>query len=82
MATGPPTSEQEIHHSTQNFVRVAEDYLGLEGLLVRAIETWTNHIFQFKRQYDRVFAANEFFSADITDTTNKRVYVLLQSYNM
>ena len=38
------TTTQDIHHSTQNFVRLTMDYLGIDGPLLRVMETWTCHI--------------------------------------
>ena len=69
-------------HNTRNFVRVVVDYLVPESPRVRAMETWPRHINHYEWNYDKEFAANKCFGADITDRTHKQVQVLLYSCNM
>ena len=42
---------------------------------------WPRHIDRFKRQYDKDFARDPLFRADLMDSIQKRVQVFLQSYN-
>ena len=62
---------QELRHSTQNFVRLTEDYLGTEGPLSRAMATYPRHICRSERQYDKVFAGHCLFGTDIVDRIHK-----------
>ena len=62
-------------------MQVAGYYLGEEGPLIRAMETWTCHINRFEWQYDNTFAGKPLFGADLVDRTNKRVQVSLHLCN-
>ena len=41
--------------------------------------TWPYHIDLFERQYDKAFAKDPLFGADLIDRIHKRVQVFLQS---
>ena len=43
--------------------------------------TWPRHIDRFKRQYDKAFARDPLFGADLMDRIHKRVQVFLHSCN-
>ena len=75
------TSNQEIRHSTRNFVKLAGDYLG-EGIPVCvSMALWPRHIDRFERQYDKAFARYPLFGADLMDIIHKLVQVFLHSCN-
>ena len=42
---------------------------------------WPLHIDRFKRQYDKAFARDTIFGADLMDRIDKRVQVFLHSCN-
>ena len=71
------TTMQEIRHITRKYVRVDGDYLGDEGTLIQAMATWPHHIEKFKWKYDKAFAGNPFFGADLFYRIHKWVQVLL-----
>ena len=43
--------------------------------------TWPRHIDRFERKYDKAFAKDPLFGADLMDITHKRVQVFLHSRN-
>ena len=73
------TSTQEMCHSTRNFVKLAGDYLGEGSPVCLSMESWSRHIDRFKRQYDKAFARDPLFGADLMDIIHKRVWVFLHS---
>ena len=75
------TSTQELHHSTRNFVKLAGDYLGEGSPVCISMALWPRHSDRFERQYDRAFARDPLFGADIMDRIHKRVQVFLHSCN-
>ena len=76
------TSTQELRHSTQNFVKLAGDYLGEEIPICLSMGTWPHHIDRFERQYNKAFARYSLFRADLMDWIHKHVQVFLHSCNM
>ena len=58
---------QEIPHSTLNFVQLTRDHLRTKGTLSQEMETWPCHIDRFELQYDKAFAGDRIFYADIVD---------------
>ena len=75
------TSTQELHHSAQNFVRFAGDYLVEGSHVCIMMALWLRHIDRFGRQYDKAFYRNPQFGADLMDRIHKRVQVFLHSCN-
>ena len=75
------TSAQELRHSTQNFVKLAGDYLGEKSPICLLMGTWPHHIDRFERQYNKDFARDPIFGADLMDHIHKRVQVFLHSCN-
>ena len=73
------TSNQELRHLTRNFVNLAGDYLVEESPVCLSMELWPRHIDRFERQYDKAFARDPLFGADLMDWIHKRVQVLLKS---
>ena len=73
------TSTQELRHSTQNFVKLAGDYLGEESPICLSMELWPRHIDRFERQYDKSFARDLIFGSDLIHRINKHVQVFLHS---
>ena len=43
--------------------------------------TWTRHIYRLERQYEKAFAKDPLFGADLMDRIHKRVQVFLHSCN-
>ena len=74
-------TNQELCHSTRNFVQITKDYLGAEGPLSRAMATWPLHIDRLGRQYDKSFAGHRIFGADIVDWIHKQLQVFLHICN-
>ena len=72
-------STQELRHSTQNFVNLAGDYLGEEIPICLSIGMWPRHIDRFSQEYDKAFARDPLFGADLMDRIHKRVQVFLHS---
>ena len=75
------TSTQELRHSTQNFVRLAGDYLGEGSPVSIMMALLPRHIDRFERQHDKAFSQDPLFGADLMDRIHKRVQVFLQSCN-
>ena len=50
------TSNQELHHSTRNFVKLVGGYLGDLSPICLLMALWPRHIDRFKWQYDKAFA--------------------------
>ena len=75
------TSTQELRHSTRNFVRLAGDYLGEGSPVCVMMASWLRHIDRFELQYDKAFARDPLFGADLMDQIHKRVQVFLHSCN-
>ena len=75
------TSTQEMRHSTRNFVNLAGDYLGEESPICLSMALWPRHIARFRRQYDKAFARDPLFGANLMDRIHKRVQVFLHSCN-
>ena len=61
------TSTQEMRHSTRNFVKLAGDYLGDESPICLSMGLWPRHIDRFEWQYDKAFARDPLFGANILD---------------
>ena len=68
---------QEHRHSTRNFERVAREYLCMDGTLFQAMATLPCHIDRFEQQYDKEFAADRLFGANIVGRTHKWVQIFL-----
>ena len=75
------TSTQYMRHSTRNFVKLAEDCLGEGSPVCLSMASWPRHIDRFEREYDKAFAREPLFGADIMDRIHKRVQVFLHSCN-
>ena len=75
------TTTQDLWHSTRNLVRVIVNYLGSKGLIRWVTEMWPCHIDKFERQYNKTFAGNHLFGAELAEQIHKRVHVLLHSCN-
>ena len=73
------TSTQELRHSTRNFVKLAGGYLGEGSPVFVMMVSWTRHIDRFERQYDKAFARDSLFGADLMDRIHKRVQLFLHS---
>ena len=52
-----------------------------EGPLIQAVATWPHHIDRFEWQYEKAFAGNPFFSADLVNCIHKRVKLFLKLCN-
>ena len=76
------TKYQELWNSTRKFVRLAGDYLGLDGSLSQAMKTWPHHTDRFERKYNKAFAGKCLFGDNIVDQTHKRVHLFLNSSKM
>ena len=75
------TSTQELHLLTRKFVKLVEDYLGEGSPVCVSMASWPRHIDRFERQYDKAFARNPLFGADLMDRIHKCVQVFLHSCN-
>ena len=75
------TSTQELRHSTQNFVKLAGEYLGEESQICLSMGKWPRHIDRFERQYNKAFERDPIFGADFMDRIHKLVQVFLHSCN-
>ena len=75
------TSTQDMRHSTQNFLNLAGDYMEEEIPICLSIGTWPHQIDRFKRQYDKDFASDPLFGAELMYRIHKRVQVFLHSCN-
>ena len=73
------TSTQDLRHSMQKFVNLAGDYLGEEIPTCLSMGTWQRHIDRFERQYDKAFARDPLFGADLMDRIHNFVQVFLHS---
>ena len=73
------TSTQELCHSTRNFVKLAEDYLGEESPIILSMGLWPLHIDRFDREYNKAFAWGPLFAAELMDRIHKCVQVFLLS---
>ena len=62
-------------------MELAGDYLGEESPICLSMGLWPHHIYRFERQYDRGFARDPIFGADLMDRIHKRVQVFLHSCN-
>ena len=69
------TSTQELRYSTHNFVKLAGDYLGEGSPVYVLMASWPRHIDRFEGQYDKAFARDPLFGADLMDRIHKRVQV-------
>ena len=65
----------------RNFVKLAGDYLGEESPIYFSMGTWPRYIDYFERQYDKAFAKDPLFGADLMDQIHKYVQVFLHSCN-
>ena len=74
-------STQDLRHLTRNFVNLAGDYMGEEIPICLSMGSWPRHIDRFERQYDKAFARDPLFKADLMDRIHKRVHVFLHSCN-
>ena len=75
------TSTQELRHLTQNFDRLAGDYLGEGSPVSIMMALWPCHIDRFERKNDKDFSWDPLFGADLMDRIHKRVQVFLHSCN-
>ena len=75
------TAIHKLCHSTRNFLQVDGEYLVDEGPLRRYMSICPRHIDYFERQYDKTFAGNYFFGADLVDCIHKHVQVFLHLCN-
>ena len=75
------TSTQELRHSTRNFVKLVEDYLGEKIPICLLVGLWLCHIDRFERKYDKAFARDHLFGAYLMDQIHTRVQVFLHSCN-
>ena len=75
------TSTQELRHLTRKCVKLTGDYLGEESPICLSMGTWTLHIDRFERKYNKAFAMDLLFGADLMDRIYKRMQVFLHSYN-
>ena len=75
------TSTQDLRHSKRNFVKLAGDYLREESPIFLSMGSWLRHIDRFGRQYDKVFARDPLFGADLMDQVHKLVQVFLHYCN-
>ena len=66
---------------TCNFVKIVGDYLGEGSPICLLMASWPRHIDHFERQYDKAFARDTLFGADLMDRIHKRVQVFLHSCN-
>ena len=62
-------------------MELAGDYLGEEIPICLPMGTWLRHIDRFKWQYDKAFARDHIFGADLMYRIHKHLQVLLHSYN-
>ena len=73
--------DQRVHVLTspqmRNFVKLAGDYLGEGSPVCISMALWPRHIDRFERQYDKAFARDPLFGADLMDKIHKRVQVFL-----
>ena len=67
------TSNQEMRHLTRNFVKLAGNYRVEGSPVCVLIAPWPRHIGRLKRQYDKDFARDPLFGADLMDRIHKRV---------
>ena len=67
---------------TRNFAKLVWDCLREESPICLSMGTWLRHIDRFKRQYNKAFARDPLFGADLMDRIHKRVQLFLQSCNM
>ena len=74
-------STQDMRHSTGNFVKLVGDYLGEGSPVCISMASRPHHIDRFEEQYDKAFARDPLFGADLTDMVHKRVQVFLHSCN-
>ena len=75
------TFTQELRHSTRNFVKLTGDYLGEESPIYMSMGSWLRHIDRFERQYNKAFARDPLFEADLMNRIHKCVQVFLHSCN-
>ena len=75
------TSIQELRHSTRNFVKIAGDYLGEVSPICLLMASWPRHIDRLERQYDKAFARDPLFGADLMDRIHNPVQVFLRFCN-
>ena len=62
-------------------MKLAGDYLGEKSPFCLSMGTWTSHIERFEQQYDKAFARDPLFGANLMDHIQKRVRVFLQYCN-
>ena len=75
------TSTHKLRHLTRNFVKLAGDYMGEESPICLCMGSCPCHIDRFERQYDKAFARDPPFGADLMDRIHKRVHVFIHSCN-
>ena len=71
------TSTQDLRHSTRNFVKLAGEYLGEDIPICLSMGSWPRHIDRFERKYDKAFARDPPFGAELMDRIHKHVHVFL-----
>ena len=62
-------------------MKLAGDYLGEGSPICLSMASWPRHIDRFERQYDKAFAREPLFGADLMYIIHKRVQVFLHSCN-
>ena len=55
--------------------------MGEKRLICLSMGSWPHYIDRFDRQYDKAFARDPIFGADLMDRIHKRVQVFLHSCN-
>ena len=75
------TSTQELLYLMRNFVKLAGDYLGEGSPVCVSMAWWSRHIDRFEPQYDKAFARDPLFGADLMDHIHKLVQVFLHPCN-
>ena len=73
------TSTQDLLHSMRNFVKLMGNSLGVKRPVYLSMGLWLQHIDRFERQYDKAFARDTLFGADLMDRIHKHVQVFLHS---
>ena len=74
-------STQDLRHSTRKSFKLVGYYLCEEIPICLSMGTWARHIHRFERQYEKAFAKDLLFGADLIDWIHKCVHVFLHSCN-
>ena len=62
-------------------MKLAGDYLGEKSPICLSMALWPRHIDRFEQQYDKAFARDPLFGADLMGRIHKHVQVFLHSCN-